>query len=431
MSFTFELAMVPRFGFEVTPALVTFGEMLMMPYAEMRSAVEDELSSNTALERLEIGDCPICRGRWQSACVACSPSVARAGSADRGLPDSTDTPATEPDTDALIRAAGLETAADDRPIVEYVVGSLDRHGLLDRPCAQLAAELGVAESTVTRVLAVVRRCGPPGICAIDSSECLLFQLDALGLDDQRVRLARQVIGNHLPELARGRYASIAAALGVSRGEVRAVLELIRDRLRPYPAFDGNAPAVTAYVVPDVVIREHDRIAGEFTVELVESALTRLRVRPTVGRRNRSGSSESVQEARSFLAQLRDRWDTLRRVAEYAVHRQQRFLREGAVGLEPLTRAEVAAALELHESTVSRAVTDKYALLPDQTVVPLSRFFGSGGGADHALRTLLEAADGPVSDQQLADLLRDKGYPLARRTVAKRRAKLGFAAAALR
>ncbi len=104
---------------------------------------------------------------------------------------------------------------------------------------------------------------------------------------------------------------------------------------------------------------------------------------------------------------------------------------GETALKPLTRAEVAAALDLHESTVSRAVADKYALLPDRTIVPLSRFFGVSGGVDAELRKLLESADGPMSDQRLADRLREAGYPIARRTVAKHRARLGFTAASMR
>jgi RNA polymerase sigma-54 factor len=119
------------------------------------------------------------------------------------------------------------------------------------------------------------------------------------------------------------------------------------------------------------------------------------------------------------------------VAGYAVEHQQAFLVGGPAALRPLTRAEVAAALGMHESTVSRAVADKYALLPDGTMVPLSRFFGVGGGVDGELRRLLASADGPISDQRLAERLREAGFPIARRTVAKHRARLGLAAAALR
>lgn len=340
----------------------------------------------------------------------------------------------ESDTQALLRAVRLETSTSDAPIVEYLIDSLDRHGFLDRSCAQLAAELGVDASVVAHIVDVIRRCGPPGVGATNVNECLLLQLDALGLDDEQAGLARAVIARHLPDLARGHFALIATALGASRSEIQQVLDLIRRRLRPYPAFHGNAAEVPCYVIPDVVVREHDVIRGEFTVELVEPAVTRLGVRPTHRRRGaveRDSAREAVQQARSFLAQLRDRWETLRRVAEYTVLRQKDFLVDGPPALRPLTRAEVATALGLHESTVGRAVADKYALLPDRTIVPMSDFFGVSGGVDAQLRRLLASGDGSISDQHLADLLHNAGYPIARRTVAKHRARLGLAAASMR
>jgi RNA polymerase sigma-54 factor len=273
------------------------------------------------------------------------------------------------------------------------------------------------------VLEIVRRCAPPGVGASSFAECLQLQLDALEPADLRAPLARRVIADHLPALARGHFAAIARALGVSRSEVQQVLELIRGRLRPYPAFDGNAPAVSRYVVPDIVVREDCEVAPAFTVELVEPILTQLRVRAAAG-------AADLARARSFVGQLRDRWDTLRRVAEFAVERQREFLLDGPTALKPLTRAELAVALDLHESTVSRAVADKFVLLPDLTMVPLARFFGVSGGLDGELRQLLESVSGPMSDQRLADQLRQAGYPVARRTVAKHRARLGFSATSL-
>jgi RNA polymerase sigma-54 factor len=434
MSLSFELAMAPRFGLEVSPALIAFSEMLILPYAAMQSVVEDELSANAALECLDAAECPICRSAWRARCPGCS--VPRGERTDNRLTEVADRAVTEPDTHRLLRAVRLETSAAEAPIVEYLIDSLDEHGLLDRSCAQLAAEVGVAEPVVAQVLEVIRRSGPPGVGASSVAECLLLQLDALGLADHRAQLARAVIADHLPALARGHFASIATALHVSRTQVQQVLELIRRRLRPYPAFNGNAPMVSSYVVPDVVVREDDAIAGAFIVDLVEPALTRLGVRrgprQTAGGGSGAGvAAGSVSRARSFLAQLHDRWETLRRVAEYAVQRQREFLVDGPAALKPLTRAEAAAALDLHESTVSRAVADKYALLPGGTMVPLSRFFGVSGGVDEELRKLLESSDGPMSDQRLAERLREAGYPIARRTVAKHRARLGLAAAALR
>jgi RNA polymerase sigma-54 factor len=427
--------MAPRFGLEVSPALVAFGEMLMLPYTAMESVIEDELCTNAALERLDPGECPICRGALRTRCPVCS-APARGHGVDHQFAGATEMAEAETDAQALHRAVRLETSTADAAIVEYLIDSLDRHGFLDRSCEQLAAELGVDESAVAHVLDVIRRCGPAGVGATNIKECLVFQLEALDLDDDQAGLARAVISRHLPDLARGHFALIATALGASRSEIQQVLDLIRRRLRPYPAFDGNTVETSRYVIPDVVVREPDVIHGDFTVELVEPAVTRLVLRPTHGRRGAgaegSGTAgEAVQHARSFLAQLRDRWETLRRVAEYTVLSQRDFLVDGPAALRPLTRAAVAAALDMHESTVSRAVADKYVLLPGGTIVPLSDFFGFSGGVDAQLRKLVESADSPISDQRLADLLRDAGYPIARRTVAKHRARLGLTAASMR
>jgi RNA polymerase sigma-54 factor len=145
--------------------------------------------------------------------LCATPADRHGGGPDHGIHSSPETAAIEPDTDLVLQAVRVETSAADAPIVEYVVNSLDRHGLLDLSCAQLAADLGVAESAVARVLDLVRQTGPPGVGATSVSECLLLQLDALGLDENRARLSRAVIAEHLPALARGRFASIAAALG--------------------------------------------------------------------------------------------------------------------------------------------------------------------------------------------------------------------------
>ena len=421
LSLTFELTMAPRLSLEVSPALIAFGEMLMLPYAALQSVVDDELSTNTELERLEPGECPVCRGSWRARCPVCGVPAGGPAGADGGHP-ATEVPDAESDCQALRHAVRAEISTAEASIVDYLIDSLDHHGLFDRTCAQLAGDLGITEEVVTRLVAVIRRCGPPGVGATSLTESLLLQLEALHLADDRARLARQVIIGHLPALARGHLSAIAAALGTGRAEVRLVLDLIRRRLRPYPAYDGNARPATRYVVPDLVIRRHPDIPGEFTVDLVEMVTTRLQVR-------RSGPG--VPQARCFLSQLRDRWETLRRISEYVIERQKAFLADGAAALRPLTRTEVAEALHLHESTVSRAVTDKYVLLPDSTMTPLARFFGAAGGADEELRRLLASGQGRLSDQELADLLRDAGYPMARRTVAKHRTRLGYTSAALR
>jgi RNA polymerase sigma-54 factor len=170
LSFALEMAMAPRFGLEVSPALVAFSELLILPYAAMQAIVEDELCENAALERLDGGDCPLCRSAWRSRCPICS--APNGGRLDNRVGEGADRAMVEPDTHALLREARMETSAAEAPIVEYLDDSLDEHGLLDRSCAQIAAELGVAESAVAHVLEVIREVGPPGIGATGLTECL-------------------------------------------------------------------------------------------------------------------------------------------------------------------------------------------------------------------------------------------------------------------
>jgi RNA polymerase sigma-54 factor len=417
VSLAFELSMTPRMSLDVSPALIAFGELLMLPHVELSELVEDELSANEALERQEAGECPVCRGTWRTRCPVCAitPSRGVVPEAQRAGPLQA-----ESDAEMLRRAVRAETAATDGPLVDLLIDSLDRHGLLTSTFAELAAAGGTTREHVAELVGVVRRCGSPGVGATGVAECLLLQLDALELPDDR--LIRAIVVDHLPALARGHFASIAMAIGVGRDDVREALDVIRRRLRPYPAFDGGGSSAAAYVVPDLVILEDADAPGGFRVELTDAMTSSLRALP-----GRPGSGS----ARMFLAQLHDRRETLRRVAGHVVAHQCAFLRHGAARLLPLTRAKVAADLDLHESTVSRAVAEKFVLLPDRTTTPLAAFFGSAGGADETLRRLLQSDNVRLSDQQLADLMRRAGYPMARRTVAKRRAQLGFGVAALR
>lgn len=420
MSFTLELQTAPRLGLEVSPALVVFGELLLLPGHALRDLVEDELADNGALVRLEPGRCPVCRDRGRPGCPACTPRGTRPRERSGPLPEPADA---EPDSVALLRAVRLELSGRDAALAEEVVGRLDEHGILDTPPVALARELRVDEGAVLRVLDVVRRTAPPGVGATSVAESLVLQLDALGLDDPVAALARTVLTEHLPALARGHLASVAAALGVPRTRVEEVLDLVRHRLHPHPAYAGTARPRRDVVVPDVVVHAPERPGDDPAVELVEPAALRL------GLRGGAHPRDAVR-ARAFLALLDDRWSTLARVADVAVRRQREFLLHGPAALRPLTRAEVAAALDLHESTVSRAVAGRTVLLPDRSTVPLARFFGAAGALDAELRRLLDEVPG-ASDQRLSELLTAAGVPVSRRTVAKHRARLGIGSTLVR
>ncbi len=425
-----------------SPELIAAREMLQLPSMGLEAAVESELTDNPALERVEPGECPLCGSSWDAVCALCR-SGRNAGRASGMGPDGDPmqgTPYRETDAETLLRHVRLVIPNSDFSIAEYLIGSLDVHGFLDQEPDEVASALGVSMARVTQVLCAIRQEGPPGIGASGVRECLLLQLDQLPVEEDVRSLARSVIEEHLPALAKGRFTAICRVLGVSRAALGDAQELIRSRLRPYPAFEGRPwPGPLSYrCVPDVVVTEPGKRPGGFDVELIEPRRFRLRINPLyldaarqLPAAEQSHVRTSVAEARSFLTRLEDRWSTLRQVSELAAERQGDFLRRGPLWLHPLTRVEVARELRMHESTVSRAVTGKYVMLPCRKVIALADFFSSGGGLAEEIRAIVAAEAHALSDEQLAACLRARGYEVARRTVTKYRQQAGIPAAALR
>jgi RNA polymerase sigma-54 factor len=171
----------------------------------------------------------------------------------------------------------------------------------------------------------------------------------------------------------------------------------------------------------------------FTVEVLNSPRRMLRLNPLyqelarnaaeLGEEERQHVQEYVARARVFLANLRQRESTLKRIGESIVERQREFLLHGVRHLAPMTRAEIAAELGLHESTISRATADKTTTLPDGSLLAISEFFVAARNVQDVLRELIANELNPLSDQELAEMLSERGYPIARRTVAKYRDQL--------
>jgi RNA polymerase sigma-54 factor len=258
------------------------------------------------------------------------------------------------------------------------------------------------------------------------------------LDEPRP-VAEAIAGRHLEELGRGRFRAIAASLGVAEDEVRAAHRFIRDRLSPIAAgeLEGDEPLALA-AVPDAVIRERAGHPGELAVEVLATPGSALTVDPLYRRLAAEPETDArlharrfVRRADSFLALLEQRSRTIHRIVVHLADRQARFIREGPRYLLPLTRADVAAALGLHESTVGRAAAGKFVLLPSGRLASLAHFFQASLGLEDALRAVIAAEERPLTDRELGERLSRLGYRVARRTVAKYRARLGAAASALR
>lgn len=420
----------------VTPALVQGASLLVLPQAELEQQVRAALTENPALDE-DRSRCPACGTHGAPGSCRCSsaPPVPRLGAADRDV-DVPEPAAAE--LAELVTAAAVLLPPGDRPLLEYVVADLDGRGYLDRPPARLAADLGVADERVRRVVRAIRQVGPAGFCAVDLVECLLLQLDAA---TNAPAVLRPMVEGHLAALARGRSASVARELGVPVGEVAAAWEYLRTRLRPHVGVDRGG-AVPARLRPDLVFTVVDR--DPVRIRVTVSFQPRLRLHPDfvslaadrdrlriLPAAEREMVTRSLSDAATFLDRLALRGRTLLRVGTEVAERQRAFLTSGPAALVPMTRTEVAAALDLHESTVSRAVAGKWVQLPTGRVVALADLFGASRSAQECLRGLVAAEADPLSDADLAAALAHQGHHLSRSAVRKYRQQLGIPARHLR
>jgi len=319
-----------------------------------------------------------------------------------------------------------------------IIGNLDENGYLAVPLGQLNEAPPSDASLPGRALSLVQSFDPVGVAARDLRECLLLQLDALGVE---ARLARCLITEHLAELEHRNTARLADRLKVPPQEVQAALELIAT-LEPKPGgtFSTEEPR---YITPDVYILKVD---DRFVVVLNEDGLPRLRLsgyyRTILSRRSQNSKETreyvegKMRSALWLIRSIEQRQRTLFKVAESIVKFQREFLERGISAMRPLALKEVAEDISMHESTVSRVTTNKYVHTP-QGLFELKYFFHRGvpatdGGVtvssltvkDIVRRLLTQEDQGkPLSDQKIVEILQQQGVEIARRTVAKYRSQL--------
>ncbi len=283
---------------------------------------------------------------------------------------------------------------------------------------------------------------PLGVGARDLTECLTLQLRALNRSEAQA-IAILIVKQHLDALAKRDYKKLSAATGADETLLREAQALIV-RCEPKP---GRPFARTdqQIVVPDVIVRKAGR---GFKVTLNADVMPKLRINDVYaqalrGQRGAGELSVRLQEARWFVKNIKQRFDTILRVSTAIVERQRNFFSHGAIAMRPLVLREIADELGLHESTISRVTTAKYMATPFGTF-ELKYFFGSslateagGNASSTAVRALIrqlvtaESQDNPWSDNQLASMLAEQGITVARRTVAKYREALRIAPANLR
>lgn len=334
----------------------------------------------------------------------------------------------------------LHTEGVDEPVrsvAEFLIGHLNENGFLQHSIDNLSLLNSVSRDVLLKAKLLLQSFDPVGVCAEDLSECLAIQLERLG---KKGGLEYRLVTQHLEDLAKHRYPQIARKMGITAEQVaEAAASIAQLNPKPGRAFESGT---NFYVSPDVFVEEDEK--GGFIVRLNQEQIPQLRISNVykdlmatqAGRGEvREYIKDKIRNGRILIHSIQQRQDTIRRIAEEIVARQEEFLRLGRAYLKPMTMAQVAGVVGVHETTVSRAIGGKYISTP-QGVFEMRFFFRTGyhtsdgeelanTSVKDAIREIVSREDPrkPLSDEGIRDALKDRGIEIARRTVAKYREEL--------
>ena len=337
---------------------------------------------------------------------------------------------------------------EDREIAEYIIGNLDDRGYVGCSLEEIAADLEIEVEEVEKILRVIQTFEPPGVGARDLRECLMIQLAQH--QDPLSELALQIVRNQMEDLTRRRLTRITRALGISNEVLKEVLGVI-ELLQPNPGSPSSSDynglltldTEVSYITPDLIV---EQVGEEWIVSLADGSMPSLKINSTytelLKKKRGNGKdevktyvSQKLNDARWLINAIHQRRTTMLKVANYLVTAQMPFFEEGPAHLKPMVLQDVADAVEMHVSTISRVSNGKYMLTP-HGVFELKYFFDSkvstSEGGDVSARSVKEKISSmvadedkakPLSDQEIADRLGEDGLKIARRTVAKYREQL--------
>ncbi|HFM2554716.1 TPA: RNA polymerase factor sigma-54 [Escherichia coli] len=403
----------------------------------------ETLDTADALEQKEMPEELPLEASWDTIYTAGTPSGTSGDYIDDELPvyqgETTQTL-----QDYLMWQVELTPFSDtDRAIATSIVDAVDDTGYLTVPLEDILESMGDEEIDIDEVEAVLKRIqrfDPVGVAAKDLRDCLLIQLSQFDKTTPWLEEARLIISDHLDLLANHDFRTLMRVTRLKEDVLKEAVNLIQSLdPRPGQSIQTGEPE---YVIPDVLVRKHN---GHWTVELNSDSIPRLQINQhyasMCNNARNDGDSQfirsNLQDAKWLIKSLESRNDTLLRVSRCIVEQQQAFFEQGEEYMKPMVLADIAQAVEMHESTISRVTTQKYLHSP-RGIFELKYFFSShvnteGGGeaSSTAIRALVKkliAAENPakpLSDSKLTSLLSEQGIMVARRTVAKYRESLSI------
>ena len=330
----------------------------------------------------------------------------------------------------------------DRAIALAIIDAVDDYGYLTLSCEEILESVDIEDVELDEIEAVrkrVQQFDPLGVASLNLQDCLLLQLATFPEDTPWLAEAKLVLSDHIDQLGNRDYKLVIKETKLKEADLREVLKLIQ-QLDPRPG-SKITPDETEYVVPDVsVFKDH----GKWVVQINPDSVPKLRVNQQYAKLGTGNSADSqyirsnLQEAKWLIKSLESRNETLLKVAKCIVEHQRDFFEYGEEAMKPMVLNDVALAVDMHESTISRVTTQKYMHTP-RGIFELKYFFSSHVSTDNggecsstAIRALIKklvAAENPakpLSDSKIAAQLADQGIQVARRTIAKYRESLGIA-----
>ena len=328
--------------------------------------------------------------------------------------------------------------ADDRKTAELIIGNVDDNGFLQTTPEEMALNTGIPKEDFENMLTLIQSFHPPGVGARDLRECLLIQLKREGRQNS---LEYKIVADHMQDLGKRRFPEIARRIGIGVEQVQKCANNIA-QLDPRPgAIFAEAPK--NYVLPDVTV---EKVNGRYQVILNGEQIPHLRISNTykdIMAQDRNGSDvkdyirDKIRSGKFLIKSIHQRQQTISNIAHEIVKRQLEFFDKGSAFLKPMTMVQIADAVGVHETTVSRAISGKYMSTP-QGVFEMKYFFTPGyqtatgesmsnTSVKEAILDLVksEAGNSPLSDKEIVEILSKRGIPIARRTVAKYRTELNI------
>lgn len=456
---------------QTTAHLAQTMSLLNMTSAELKQTIEAELANNPALELLEPRRCRGC-GRFlvdSKSCPICNQlhdpsnlepivftssrsdyqSTISGGSTHSLSPDELPDDNTAPALDLasfVLRQIAADLAEEDRPIAAHILTSLDKDGLLTVSLLEISRYHHKSIESIEKVLNLIKHSEPVGVGSSSPQEALLVQLDVLSKTKAVPDHVEIAIREGIDLLSRHHFTKLGQKLGISAQEAEEISRYISTNLNPYPSRSywgsvrqGSETTPQVYHHPDILIGHlNKKTDGPLVIEILFPVRGPLRLNPLFRKEIKNAQSEKVEkwqrdlEKASLLIKcLRQRNNTMRQLLAILTKYQRNFITHGDRYLKPITRASMAKILGVHESTVSRAVSGKTARLPNGRIIPLGKFFDRSLPIRALIREIVDDEIDALTDSQIAVMLGNEGYNVARRTVAKYRSMEGILSARTR